>query len=297
VKLNLHHPDVRAHLFGAVRQWITDYGIDGLRLDVADHLDPGFLRDLAAFCRRERPDFWLLGEVLHGDYRRWANPLTLDSVTNYECYKGLYSSHNDRNYFEIAYALDRQFGERGLYRDLPLYAFVDNHDVSRIASTLRNPAHLYPLHALLFTMPGVPAIYYGSEWGLRGVKRRSDDWPLRPHLVLADAPRRAPHPDLAVAVARFARIRHETAALRRGTYRQLYVAHEQFAFERRHGEECVVVAVNAAATAARLELDVSFGDGREFVDLLDPSRRFAVRKRRLCIDSIPPCWARILALR
>ena len=297
VKLNVHHPAVRAHLFGAMRQWIAEYRIDGLRLDVADSLDSGFLRDLAAFCRREQQDFWLLGEVLHGDYRRWANPDTLDSVTNYECYKSLYSSHNDRNYFEIAYALERQFGEQGIYRDLPLYAFADNHDVSRVASALRDPAHLYPLHALLFTMPGVPAIYYGSEWGVSGIKRRDDDWPLRPHLTWPDAERRAPHPDLAAAIARFARVRHEIVALRRGTYRQCVVAREQLAFERRHGDEYVVVAVNAAATPARLDFHAPIADGREFVDLLDPQYRCAVRKSRLCIDPVPPCWARILLMR
>ncbi len=102
VKLNLSHPEVRSHLLGAVETWIRDFGIDGLRLDAADHVDLGFLRELAGFCRSLRPDFWLMGEVVHGDYRRWANPACLDSVTNYEAYKGLYSSHNDHNYFEIA---------------------------------------------------------------------------------------------------------------------------------------------------------------------------------------------------
>ena len=63
----------------------------------------------------------------------------LDSVTNYECYKGLYSSLVERNYFEIAYALNRQFGPDGIYRGLPLYNFADNHDVNRVASSLRNP--------------------------------------------------------------------------------------------------------------------------------------------------------------
>ena len=73
----------------------------------------------ASFCRGLRPDFWLMGEVVHGDYRSWANPQMLDSVTNYECYKGLYSSLAEKNYFEIAYALNRQFGEGG---HLPRYA-------------------------------------------------------------------------------------------------------------------------------------------------------------------------------
>jgi glycosidase len=159
VKLNLRNPAVREHLFGAVKAWMEEFGIDGLRLDAADHVEREFLMALARHCRGLRANFWLMGEVVHGDYRKWVNGEMLDSVTNYECYKGLYSSHVDRNYFEIAYALHRQFGENGLYRHFPLYAFADNHDVNRVASNLSNPMDLFPLYCLLLTMPGVPSIY------------------------------------------------------------------------------------------------------------------------------------------
>ncbi len=182
VKLNLKNPAVVDHLLQAVTDWIERYQIDGLRLDAADVVDMDFLHTLASHCSQQRPDFWLMGEVVHGDYNQWANPQTLNSVTNYECYKGLYSSHNDRNYFEIAYALNRQFGEGGIYRDLMLYNFADNHDVNRLASTLKVPGHLYPLHILLFTMPGIPSIYYGSEWGQPGQRSESSDAALRPAL-------------------------------------------------------------------------------------------------------------------
>ena len=183
VKLNVHHPEVKSHLFEAVRTWRQKFGIDGLRLDVADVLDLDFQRELARECRALRSDFGLLGEVIHGDYRRWIGPDQLDSVTNYELYKGLYSSHNDENYFELAHSLSRQFGPRGLYERLPLCTFVDNHDVDRIASRLREPAEIYPLHLLLFTIPGVPAIYYGSEWGIDG-KKSAGDPALRPALAV-----------------------------------------------------------------------------------------------------------------
>ena len=88
VKLNLHSNEVRDHLFHAIRTWVEAFGIDGLRLDVAECLEPQFLCDLSAFCRSLDPDFWLMGEVIHGDYKKWANPEMLDSVTNYEVYKG-----------------------------------------------------------------------------------------------------------------------------------------------------------------------------------------------------------------
>jgi cyclomaltodextrinase len=169
-KLNLANPEVRAHLLSAVSSWIDRFKIDGLRLDAADSLDLDFQRQLSAHCRAIKPDFWLMGEVVGGDYRRWINEGGLDSTTNYEAYKGLWSSHNDHNYFEIAYSLNRQFGRDGIYRGLPLYSFADNHDVTRVASILGEPAHLYTLYALLLAMPGVPSIYYGSEVGVEGRK-------------------------------------------------------------------------------------------------------------------------------
>lgn len=294
VKLNLRQPEVREHLFGAVRSWLEQFNIDGLRLDVAYALDAAFLRDLAAFCRQLRPDFSLLGEAIHGDYRRIAGPGLLDAVTNYECYKGLYSSHNDRNYFEIAYSLNRLFGEGGLYRGLTTYNFADNHDVNRTASVLRTPAHLFPLYLLLFTMPGVPSVYSGSEWGLEGVKAGGDDGPLRPALPSpALAAARGRQPDLAPAIARLAAIRQQSPGLRRGTYRQLHVAPVELAFERQHDGEQLVVAVNAAAAPAAMRIPVAAGEGETFEDRLEPGRTFAVRGGRLVLD-VPPCWGRIL---
>jgi cyclomaltodextrinase len=296
VKLNLCHPEVRGHLFEAIQMWIREFDIDGLRLDVADCLDIAFQRELAAFCRGLRPDFWLMGEVVHGDYRRWANGETLDSVTNYECYKGLYSSHVDGNYYEIAYALNRQFGENGLYRGLPLYNFADNHDVDRVTSRLRNPAHLYPLYCLLFTMPGVPSIYYGSEWGIEGRRNGDDDRPLRPRLDLGELRRTSPQPNLVAAIRRLAAIRHRSPALRVGSYRQLSISHEQLAFARQVEDEQVVVLVNGSAEAARFELAIPAADGNALVDLLNPGESFQVAGGRAEIDGVPPHWARILAV-
>lgn len=266
VKLNLHNPAVRAHLFDAVAMWVREFDIDGLRLDAADSIDHDFLRALAAHCRRLKPDFWLMGEVVHGDYGRWANPSMLDSTTNYEAYKGLYSSHVDRNYFEIAYSLNRQFGAEGIYRDLLLYSFADNHDVNRVASNLTNPAHLYPLYLLLFTMPGIPSIYYGSEWGFKGARTPQDDRMLRPHLMLD--PTHFPHPDLAKTIGKLAALRRDLPALRWGTYQQAHVAHEQFAFARRTPEQTVIVAVNAANTPAAIPL----AKRHQLVDVLNQAR-------------------------
>jgi len=129
VKLNLNNPDVKNHIFDAVGMWIDDLGIDGLRLDVAYLLPKDFLRELSGFCRNKKTDFFIVGEALHGDYRNLMDGGLLDSVTNYECYKGLYSSFNSANMFEIAYSLNRQFGDENwtLYKGRHLFNFIDNH--------------------------------------------------------------------------------------------------------------------------------------------------------------------------
>lgn len=290
VKLNLGHPGVREHLFGAVTNWIEAYDIDGLRLDAADVMDRDFLSALAWHCKQIKPDFWLVGEIVHGDYSELANPQRLDSATNYECYKGLYSSLVDRNYFEIAYALNRQFGEHGQYRGLQLYNFADNHDVNRVASSLKEPAHLYPLYLLLMTMPGVPSIYYGSEWGLPGARSETSDSALRPALDLDHLWQEAPEPDLRPAIERMIRVRQQSQALRLGSYQQVHVASEQFAFSRRCDQEEVIVALNAADEPAALRLH-GLG-GRELIDLLNPGRSFPIEGGKAEIE-LDPTWGSV----
>lgn len=176
VKLNLRNPKVVEHIFNAIRGWVDEFDIDGLRLDVAYCLDHDFLRQIHSFTKSLKPDFFLVGETLHGDYNVIMNDAMLDSVTNYECYKGLYSSFNSKNLFEINHSLLRQFGKEqwNLYTGKHLLSFVDNHDVSRVASILEDPAHIVLIYPLMFGMPGIPSVYYGSEWGAKGRKEDGD---------------------------------------------------------------------------------------------------------------------------
>jgi cyclomaltodextrinase / maltogenic alpha-amylase / neopullulanase len=298
VKLNLQNPAVKDHLFRAVEMWIREFDIDGLRLDAADCIDINFLKELGALCRNIRPDFWLMGEIVHGDYRTWVNPETLNSATNYECYKGLYSSLADRNYFEIAYSLNRQFGEGGLYRHLQLYNFADNHDVNRVASNLKNPLDLFPLYCLLFTMPGVPSIYYGSEWGLEGKKNNGSDRPLRPALNLSSITQASVGRDLAETITRLSKIRHNSSALRQGDYRQLFVSHEQLAFARQTQDECIIILINSADTPASMDFKLPLENGHQLVDLLNPEDTFQVSTNgKIFIENVWPHWARIMVIK
>lgn len=293
IKLELSNPDVVNHLFHAVSDWMDRYGLDGLRLDVADCLDHEFMKKLSAFTKAKNPEFWLMGEVIHGDYRDWVSPEKLDSVTNYECYKGLYSSHLDTNYFEIAYSLKRQFGDQGLYRDLLLYNFADNHDVDRVAGQLKHPGHLHTLYTLLFTMPGIPSLYYGSEWGLTGRKTNGNDNPLRPALDLAHIQADPPQPGLFQTITRLAEIRSKNQALRRGNYQQLHVNHQQLAYLRQSENQSLVIAVNAADHPVSLDLPIPT-PGRHLQDLLDPTIKYPLQNGKARIENIPPNWSRIM---
>jgi glycosidase len=252
-KLNLTNPDVRNHLLAAVQFWMDEWEIDGLRLDAADCIDINFWQELRRFTERINPEFWLMGEIIHGDYSQWANPQTLHATTNYEGYKGLWSSLNDANYFEIAYALNRQFGKHGIYKDLNLYNFADNHDVNRAASQLLNPAHLFPLYALLFTMPGIPSIYYGSEWGIKGKRTEQNDLELRPAINLHHYIQAAPEPQLPQTIRDLANLRRDLPAIRYGDYRQESVSAQQLVFWRSYAGQNVLVAINSSAQPVDLK--------------------------------------------
>ena len=254
VKLNLQHPDVKNYLFDAVRSWVRDYDIDGLRLDVAYCLDLGFLSELRGLANSIKPDFVLVGETLHGDYNRWMNDHACHSVTNYECYKGLYSSFNTGNMHEISYSLNRQFGSEQwcLYTGMHLLSFVDNHDVTRIATILADKNCLKPVYGLLFGMPGVPAVYYGSEWGMEGDKRNGDPT-LRP------AVERPESNDLTAWITALAHARTQSKALCCGSYRNVLVQPKQLIFERYADGERVLVAINADGNPFTAHFDAGCG--------------------------------------
>ena len=292
VKLNLDNADTRNHLLAAVEMWINEFDIDGLRLDAADCVSIDFLSELSRFTKKMKPDFWLMGEVIHGDYRNWVNTDTLDSATNYECYKGLYSSHNDVNYFEIAYSLKRQFGADGIYKDLLLYNFVDNHDVSRIMNTLKNEAYIYPLLILLFTMPGIPSIYYGSEFGIEGMKQEKSDELLRPELDLTKCKNEG-NMDILRVTKILSGIRQNIHTLGYGSYEQVYVNHEQFVFMRRCQNEICIVAVNSSMEKVSLTLNTELPNGIEFIDILNNNEKTFVTGNSLDVD-VYPAWGKVL---
>lgn len=260
VKLNLRNEDVIQHIFSCIKGWVEEFDIDGLRLDVAYCLDHDFLRRLRSFCDGLKPDFFLVGETLHGDYNQWMNDSMLHSVTNYECYKGLYSSFNSMNMFEINHSLLRQFGPDNwtLYKGKHLLSFVDNHDVTRVASILSNENHLPLIYALAFGMPGIPCVYYGSEWGAKARKEEGDP-------ALRACFEKPEWNDLTTFISKLAEAKKHSNALNYGDFRSVLLTNRQCIFERKTDSERVLVAINADDQPFMAHFDAGCGTA---VDLI-----------------------------
>lgn len=258
--LNLFNQDVKNYLFEVIRFWIDEFDIDGIRLDCANILDFNFMKEMRSRTSAMKQDFWLMGEVIHGDYSRWVNDGTLHSVTNYELHKSIYSGHNDHNYFEIAHNVKRL---EAIGRDL--YTFVDNHDEDRIASKLSNKEHLYPVWLLLFTLPGIPSIYYGDEWAVEGRRSKTSDEVLRPQISIEKE--KELHCDLTDFISLLGHIHDENEELHCGLYKELLLTNRQYAFARLAEHTAVIAVVNNDEEEAVLHIPVPV-EAQQGADLL-----------------------------
>ena len=243
-KLNQRNPEVKQYICDIIRFWVEEFDVDGIRLDAADVLDFEFMKELRRTANEVKPEFWLMGEVIHGDYIRWANADTLHSVTNYHLHKALYSGYNDHNFFEIAHTVKRLYDMGG--SRLKLYNFVDNHDVARIISKLNTPNGFAPVHILLYTLPGIPSIYYGSEFAIEGQKGRGADadTPIRPELVFEEWNKKTETNPYTKFISRLGSIRQQTKALSYGDYKELSLTTRQYAFARNYNGTSMIVMVN-----------------------------------------------------
>lgn len=254
VKLNLGNEEVVVHILESVEYWIKEFDIDGLRLDVAYCLSPEFAKRLRSFCESKKQDFFLVGEMLHGDYNRLMADDMLHSATNYECYKGLHSSFNSLNMFEIIHSLLRQFGSEHwtLYQNKHLLSFVDNHDVTRVASILHDEKHLPLIYAMAFGMPGIPCVYYGSEWGAKAQKSEGDP-------ALRACFEQPMWNALAEWIAKLSEAKKNSNALQYGSFRSIVLNNKNCVFERKTDTERVLVAVNADNTEFVAHFDAGCG--------------------------------------
>ena len=259
--LNLYNQAVRSYLFDVIRFWIDEFDIDGIRLDCANVLDFNFMKEMRQETARMKEDFWLMGEVIHGDYSRWVNPQMLHSVTNYELHKSLYSGFNDHNFFEIAHNVRRL---EAIGRQL--YTFVDNHDEDRIASKLKLKEHLIPIYLCLFTLPGIPSIYYGGEWGVEGKRTSTSDEALRPAIPISQSDER--NCELTQFICAVGRIHDENEEFHGGRYQELLLTNRQYAFARHGADSVIITAVNNDGNDVEIDVPVPI-PAKEAVDLLE----------------------------
>ncbi len=282
VKLNQRNPAVKDYICDVVRFWVSEFDVDGIRLDAADVLDFDFMKALRHVANEVNPDFWLMGEVIHGDYSRWVNEGTLHSVTNYQLHKALYSGNNDHNFFEIAHTVKRLY-EMGSSNPngFKLYNFVDNHDVERIYTKLNNKAHFTPVHILMYTLPGIPSLYYGSEFGIEGKKEKFSDASLRPALNLEDYKNALTDNSFTALIAALGRTRQQSKALSYGDYRELKLMNRQYAFSRNFEGESVVVTVNN--DDSDFTMTVPAGNAAEYVGALS-GQKIRVDNGNICVN-------------
>ena len=253
----MYNPDVRNYLIQCVDTWIDEFHIQGLRLDVAYMVDRNFMHELCDHVRASHPDFFFLGEMIGGDYNAIMNDHLLDSVTNYECRKGLYSSFNSKNLFEIGYSLNRQFGKEPwcLYTGKHLLSFVDNHDVDRIASILEDKEDLPLIYALMEAMPGIPCIYYGSEWGCEGKKGKYSDDDLRPCFEKAE------WNALTDTIQKLNTLHTSISTFTNGDYTQLYIQNKQLVFKRSDENGQLIFCMNIDNDPATVYFDAGCESG------------------------------------
>lgn len=280
VKLNLQNEAVLGYIGRAVEYWMDEFGIDGLRLDVSYLLPEWFFEWLRRIVRGRRDDFFLMGEVIHNqNFQKNLTRDRLDSITNYECYKGLTSALNSDNLFEIEHSLERLFGSRPwcLYTGKNLFSFVDNHDVPRACTALKDRRKLPAMYGILYGMPGIPCVYYGSECGAEGDKS-DNDYKLRPAVGEIDKNK---DPALRALIGKLNAVRKAEPALQYGTYEKCVLSNKYMCFKREKGGDRIYCAYNISDgdVTVRVEeaegTDLLTGEVRNLNDIYLPP--FAVK--------------------
>jgi glycosidase len=243
VRLNHQAPQVVAYVADVMRHWL-DRGIDGWRLDAAYSVAPEFWAAVLPAVRERHREAWVFGEVIHGDYAAFVEQSGVDSVTQYELWKAIWSSLVDRNFFELDWTLSRH---NDLLEHVTPVTFVGNHDVTRIASAVGPDAAVVAL-AILMTVGGIPAVYYGDEQGWTGIKedRAGGDDAIRPafpagpdRLVIEGADTYRAHQDLIG-------LRRRNAWLVTATTESVAITNTRYVYRARSadGDETLVVEVD-----------------------------------------------------
>jgi glycosidase len=250
VALNHANDEVRAWAVDVATYWL-DRGVDGWRLDAAYRVPVDFWRYFTSSVKHEHAQTFLFGEMIHGDYAAFVRASGLDSVTQYELHKAVWSALNDANFFELSWALTRH---AGFVATFPPVTFAGNHDVSRIRTQLTTKAHLAHALALLFTVPGVPCIYYGDELAFDGRKehRAGGDDAIRPRLPRSGVPTSSAAQEALGLHHHLVRLRRARPWLTCAQLELVHVSNTRLAYEVR-GEGRVRVELSVGSEPAGVE--------------------------------------------
>jgi len=242
ITLNHGSPQVADYVADVMAHWL-DRGADGWRLDAAYAVPEAFWARVLPRVRRSHPEAWFVAEVIHGDYVGFVEGSGVDSVTQYELWKAVWSSLNDGNFHELDWALQRHNDFLSCFAP---QTFVGNHDVTRIASRLDRSAHLAHALVLLFTTGGVPTIYAGDELGYRGVKeeRIGGDDAVRPEFGSPPEQLDEANREVLTLHQYLIGLRRRHPWLHDATTSALYLQNTGYAYQTRHGDDALIVALN-----------------------------------------------------
>ncbi|MDO5559361.1 MAG: DUF1653 domain-containing protein [Oscillospiraceae bacterium] len=252
VKLNMRNPQVIEYISRVINFWIDEFDIDGIAFDCADCLDFDFFKRINRLCKSKKPDLWLMGKLAHGDYKRWANPEMLDSIANYECCRSLTAAFNSSCY-EIDFAINRQSGPNGIYKGMHLYNFIQS------SSTLHNIRNLSILYTLLYTMPGIPSVYYPDE----SCTQQSQHNDIYHSSTPSDAGNET-IPDnskqLHDHLIRLGKIYRAYPELRTGDYATVMTRNKQFVFSKTQNGQVSYVILNTGDLSCEITIETTLKD-------------------------------------
>ncbi|MBP3199773.1 MAG: alpha-glycosidase [Butyrivibrio sp.] len=169
-KLNTNNPAVQDYLLDIIRFWIETFDIDGLRFDVGNEVSHSFLKAVRYMTGHMKDDFYLLGEIWH-DSISWLRGDEYDSVMNYPLTTAIsdFWVYKNRGRESFEYDINRCFTMYYAQVNDVLFNLLDSHDTNRLMDKAGNNIDIfYQQLAVLFTMPGSPCIYYGTEVAMEG---------------------------------------------------------------------------------------------------------------------------------
>lgn len=168
-KLNTNNEEVIQYFCKICEDWIYEFDIDGIRFDVGNEVSHRFLKRIREHLKKVKPDIYLLGEIWH-DASQWLQGDEYDSVMNYPLLSGIHDFFLDKtmNKNEFEYMVNRCYTMYMQQNNNVLFNLLDSHDTERLMNRFHDLDVFYQQLAVLFTLPGSPSIYYGTEIAMEG---------------------------------------------------------------------------------------------------------------------------------